>query len=159
MGTPVVPLELGLNCSLCFPPGFTPKYVYVVFEDIQNCPESTLPLPNNQVFKLTQQSGDSCTWQNPENPVWVCTWYHLPTYCILHLVNQENHIEYFTSVGESPCLRYFVNGITESHCQIPYPGVFGGTGRVYYNNDPIPGILCESMGFHPGEKNLSHKTP
>jgi hypothetical protein len=159
MGTPVVPLELGLDCSLCFPPGFTPKYIYAVFEGILMCPGGEpWPLAPETPFKMEQSTENPCAWDNYPSE-WLAVYQIFPTWSWLYFQNVILGVEYFSGQNDLICYPKFTNLHTDEIC-FTFPGYpYGGTARVYYDYDPIPGILCESMGFHPGEKNLSHKTP
>lgn len=52
----------GNDCLACYPPGETPKFIYITAADITKCAwAAALELyPPNDLFKLTQSNG--CDW-------------------------------------------------------------------------------------------------
>ncbi|MBA7674907.1 hypothetical protein ES703_83132 [subsurface metagenome] len=61
-----IPIEFGADCSECWPPDETPKYLYARFSIVKRrtdqVPDVCLTPPNDRVFKLTQDPLEPCAW-------------------------------------------------------------------------------------------------
>lgn len=60
---PDEPIIYGDDCLACFDAGETPKYLYVRFSGIVQCPAGPSIPPNDRVFKLTQNAEAACYYR------------------------------------------------------------------------------------------------
>jgi len=63
---PDKPILYGVNCSQCWDPGKTPKFLYARFINVIRrtdlVPDVCIIPPNDRVFKLTQDPMEPCAW-------------------------------------------------------------------------------------------------
>lgn len=74
-------VESGNDCGYCsyepnlvWPPGYTPKTVYVTFHGLNHCPGYSMLLPNGHTFVLKQDPDTPCLWLH-DGTIWRCTFY------------------------------------------------------------------------------------
>lgn len=138
-----VPQDIGTDCSLCFEPGKTPKYVYAAVWDMlygDLWVAGDMPAPNG-FFRLTQIS--PCIWQV----------YYLSFSLIWtnssgssgFVIGTPYPETNFSDGGSVPCLTEFVNQVVSGS------GVhwYSGKARIYTKEPPIQ--LNWSMNFVPFE--------
>lgn len=157
MGTPIDcehPLvEWGNDCDMCpvlFPPGKTPKFVYVAFTGITKCEGAEQEPPNDKLFKLTQSLVWPCSWQNPES-----------AYCLVSLAYYEGYTYLLANLLTPPDVAFdtfetapscIVEGIPNALTCPPYH-YQGGLAHVWWEPDDIPRELVCHYHFHPLEGN------
>ena len=156
MGTPVEPIEYAADCLTCFAAGKAPKIAHLVFRNVNKCPLSERTIPNDIEFLLTQIIGSPCAWQYIDD-LYAITLTYTPTYSQIYAKFQP-YYPFFGCTIEVTCVKDFGNELTEGTCAWDVWG-WGGAAHFWWLNDEIPGLLCETMGFHPGPGNLFDKTP
>ncbi len=127
---PDEPIEYGDNCTLGWPAGKTPKFVYVRFSKVVKCPDNPPTFfstpPNDRVFKLTQLDYDACSWR-----------YSSPTWCV----------DYALTAGPLRTHLFLTNADDVSAYFLDQPTPIKIEGYVFHNQyTTCPGFL----GAHDG---------
>jgi hypothetical protein len=103
-------------------------------------------MPNDKEFILTQIIGSPCAWQFVDD-TYVLSLEVTADYTLLYCHFTELGSDFFGNTIYAPCMKNFTNEIEETACGLVWG--WGGTANVWFNDDPIPGFLCETMGFSP----------
>lgn len=143
MGTPVEPGEKGFDCQhstpIPFPIGQTPKYLMVMFTDIQKCVGAppAAPDPPNGPWILTQNAVQHCIWQNFTG-AWMVTYTIGVNFTRLELRNGGAGNIFHSWVGE-PAWAHFVNDL---ECQ---PLAWLGHGFGFVDLFDFPGTAYQLL--------------
>lgn len=174
MGHPVPPEppepEYGDDCPECTPalfePGKTPKYVNIVFQDIEKCWHLAPEPPNDHLFILTQNLTLKCRWwirETINGTTFDVFW--LPRYTDtdtrISLYDRNDLTFYFEHRAPPTCWPPNHSLVS---CQLVCSGFFGpwgagGTAKIWWpggeiNNDAIATLLAHDYNFLnvPGAK-------
>lgn len=89
-------IEYGNDCSLKFPAGETPKYLYARYISIETCPGAPIIAPNDTTFKMPQTGPSPCIWIY-NGPLWHCEFFYnaVGVYSRLYLKYKPTFDHYF----------------------------------------------------------------
>lgn len=153
MGVRINEYDYGNNCGLCFPAGFTPKYLMASFSGI--LPGATYnpaihdPCPN-QIFFLTQVVPFPCTWDVQDGTHWVVFKIQAAN-TEMRLYDNTGLIHMFEALGLATCTYNFISDFAV------------GAGRPFYSGQcqiswvpPVDPVslrnIVEKMGFDPDDE-------
>jgi hypothetical protein len=155
MGTPVEPIEPGLDCLLCFILGKTPSKIQVIFEGIEACPGWPVNPPNGTLFNLIQNPSNPCSWFTDPYTDFYVSFEITESYSLLvctHVTEPGGGV--FNGVINTPCQYSFVNGYNCTNGDFT-----GGTGRVLIQPDNIPYQLANDYGMTTRDGMLFDRLP
>jgi len=159
MGTPIEEIEYRGDCLVCpilFPPGKTPKFIYIVFEGIQKCPGTTKEAPNDRVFKLEPNPLNNCSWYNPTHPDYYITVTYDPEFTLVTGTDLEGPTDFFYILGFNPvCITEEI--LNEITCD--FWDYFGGKARVFWEPDALPYTLAVTYGLCQMPGGVSDRVP
>jgi len=147
MGTPIDQIEYGDDCSICpslFPPGQTPKLMYLIFHGVEKCNGSLHDPPNDIPFVLEQSPVNPCFWYNPSHPsIYIIVEFH-DWYTLVEANFLDPPDEFFNALELSgPCIKdHIANGTDCEHW-----GYVNGEARVYWEPDSIPFEIAVTQGW------------
>lgn len=131
----------GADCLHCFDPGKTPKYLYVLFSNTQECVPHRPPVcktpPNDHVFELTQHYAEPCCFVY-QGADWSVEFYFsfIPVPLSRLFLRDSLGSDYF--YGDAPgCIaagHVFANDIT---CEWPTACSHGGTATVTWGLEAL----------------------
>lgn len=128
MGIPWDEEDFGNDC-FCWPPGLTPKHVYVSFTDIIVCPIApAAPGGPNSTFKLTQDG--ACVFRS-NDPDWKITYTLGIGISRLWCENIASGIMAFKEDIFANCRQAFVSSFV-CHPFLPFPVWAGGSAFVSF---------------------------
>lgn len=125
-----IPIVYGDDCLLGFDADKTPKYIYVRFSLIVQCPswngaEHTTP-PNDRVFKMEQVNGIPCRWE-----YFGAEWFIQftissdPFGTVIFLVNNDDGATYFGDITDYIPEEGYVYPNDITFCEPWYGGAEG----------------------------------
>lgn len=160
MGIPVLPPEYSsLECSYCFDAGTCPLHIYAAFNGIKKCVpgDPFTEAPNGVLFTLTRNPSAYCYWCSDMGTSWYAEYASSNSSSALTL--KYGPPPGFLAFGQTIYIKCQTSFINQASCSYPSSHWYSGTGTAYLFPDTIPPTLCDTMGLHPGESNLYHKTP
>jgi len=140
--------EIGSDCSACWNPGETPKFIRAVFTDVTACPHDPPlpPAPNGYVFTMEQNPADPCHWRGSafvNGAWWDCEYYAVYSYVFLGCGYPYN-LSYFYSFWNEECVDYMMNMLT---CETGFG--CGGFVILTKNLNYVPYIIAHEYNFLP----------
>ena len=119
------PPEFGIDCSLCYPAGETPKYLYLNIAGIELCPAASpsLPSPANGLWRLEPSA--PCIWSFDNASYGLILVRSVGTSFLTISSISPDFVQFFAS-GNQCQTEYDTN---EEHCGIS--NYFGGSVKIY----------------------------
>ena len=123
MGNEIPKVEVGASCAACFPDGYTPKRIHVLFAGVLKCPAKDWPSGGdlNQLWTLEQVPGFPCKYLYDEG---LDGW----TIALFISIGGGSYLEaqmkilgpfdvgYFVDSNPTECSKYFTNEYDGSAC-------------------------------------------
>lgn len=159
--------ELLGNDNVCFPPGRTPKKIYVSITGVTLCgyvPPANLKYSPNRTF-LLEQTDDNRVWLYNQDGWW-CYYATrfppaFPPASLLTVGTPAAPGYAFYGVGPT-CKTFYNNALAEIHCEPALVVGYGGNAQVFWrpagSSPSIRGIM-EKINMTPEKKTFCEAWP